>query len=255
MSHRQCSHIDVPFSLECSGRWHTLCQLAPSSQAVKGTAATEAPGRGTIYKSVATPDTAATSPKPQQSSLSPSTSRKYHFDACVVDEFLYSVIVDDFALKDASMLKLWKQTLDKAHPTAQDQANSRTEGAVTSGAPDREPVDSAVRVTPPTQRQKSAGNKTPTGEASGRGVRSMTHHETEEDADRRAPKKQRTENFSSANELVVLYEPAPPPEDTKLYGRLSQTYTDVALVRSYRNARRVLMELGPCASDLVCHSF
>lgn len=149
------------------------------------------------------------------------------------------------------MLKLWKQACDKAQPGAEEQTDStrRTESVVTSGAADCEPVDSAVRVTVPTQRQTLRDPNTSTGEASGSRPRPRSPYEKDDDL--RVSKRRKVENDSRVNELVVVYEPSTTPNDTELYLRLYRTYTDSLLLRNYKNARRVLVELGPCAADLV----
>ena len=138
------------------------------------------------------------------------------------------------------MLKLWQQTLNKT----QEQANPGTGGVVLSGALDREPVDSAVQVTVRKRRKSSSPVNGATGD------RSRSASPDTNDGEPRSPKKRKMQGPDRVNELVVSYDRTPAQKETELFTRLFKSFTDPRLTRQYKNARRALVELGSCASDM-----
>lgn len=114
-----------------------------------------------------------------------------------------------------------------------------------NSATDREPMDSAVRVTVLTQRGNGLARP-----ASGTGKRAAD--EDREDP-RRVTKKHRTEKGDRTDQMVVVYDVMPSQTETKLYTRLHKMDTHHTLAQQFRCARRILNGLGRCAADLVSY--
>lgn len=131
------------------------------------------------------------------------------------------------------MLKIWKDTWEK-------------QNVVTSGATDREPVDSTVRVTPPTQQRDEAVGLTMGKRRKDRTGTEDTVDDTQDDRMSKRPKL-----GSKVDDLVVQYDSPRPQGETDLYTRLYAMDKELSLSRHFKNARRILAELGPCAADLV----
>lgn len=146
------------------------------------------------------------------------------------------------------MFKLWNEISKAAGPTEPKAAEEATESVVKSGAADREPVDSAVRVTAPTQRE--AGSSTnATSQPTNDVKRARSSDEDHSQGDRF--KRRKLPTRTRVDEMVVLYDSPPARTETALYARLYEMDSDRTLARQFKYARRVLVELGPCAADLV----
>ena len=138
------------------------------------------------------------------------------------------------------MLKIWKETLNKAQATS--ASDSTDSDVVTSGATEREPVDSLVRVTVPTQRPRMVQ------EASG--CKRMAVPEDNASDEYHRLKRRKVSNSLSVD-MIVLYEPSPTRSETELYTKLVEMKSDGLWTDLFRTSRRLLAELGPCAADLV----
>ncbi|KAJ3544007.1 hypothetical protein NM688_g5792 [Phlebia brevispora] len=146
------------------------------------------------------------------------------------------------------MFKLWNEISKAAGPTEPKAAEEAMESVVKSGAADREPVDSAVRVTAPTQRE--AGSSTnATSQPTNDVKRARSSDEDHSQGDR--IKRRKLPTRTRVDEMVVLYDSPPARTETALYARLYEMDSDRTLARQFKYARRVLVELGPCAADLL----
>lgn len=144
-----------------------------------------------------------------------------------------------------SRLKLWQETCQTNRSIATTTKRS-TEDVAMNSATDREPMDSAVRVTVPTQRRN--GLPTPASD-----IEKRTADEDSENS-HRAAKRRRKKIGDRANQMVVVYDVTPPQAETELYTRLHKMDTHRTLTQQFRCARHILTGLGHCAADLVsCH--
>ena len=111
-----------------------------------------------------------------------------------------------------------------------------------SSATDCEPMDSAVRVTAPTQYRNESAR------SSGNSKRLL-----DEDTDDRrcSSKRPKTAENDKKHDMVVLYIPSMPAMDTELCIRIHKMDKSCILTQQFKHARRLLKELGSNAADLV----
>ena len=136
------------------------------------------------------------------------------------------------------------------------RTDSGLDNVAVSGAADREPVDSAVRVTVPMQRPIQSDMEAISSNSKATRRKTLARPadiETNDTLDEHRPKKRRKNSKQSgSSEMVIIYESSSSLPETELYQRLYNAKTSTTCARHFKNARRILAELGPCAADLVC---